>query len=131
MQRPQPDIKEDVQFRILRLLADNPELSQRGLARKVGISAGGIHYALSALLEKGVIKLGKFTASPDKRRIAYILTPQGIAHRAVLTRRFLRRKMIEYQALKAEIDAVSRDLAEFDLADGDLAELCLPRSPRS
>ncbi|MCC5959464.1 MAG: MarR family EPS-associated transcriptional regulator [Rhodobacteraceae bacterium] len=109
-------IREDVHFRILRLLNDNPEMSQRDLAKAVGISTGGIHYVLSALLEKGQIKLGKFTAARDKRRYAYVLTPSGIAERAVLTRRFLKRKMAEYEALKAEIEEVGADLPDTDLA---------------
>jgi EPS-associated MarR family transcriptional regulator len=88
-------LREDVNFRILRLLQDNPEMTQRELARAVGVSTGGIHYVLTALLDKGVIKLGNFTASTDKRRYAYVLTPKGITERARLTRNFIIRKMAE------------------------------------
>ncbi|MGS4948183.1 MarR family EPS-associated transcriptional regulator [Meridianimarinicoccus sp. RP-17] len=105
-------LREDVQFRILRLLLDNPEMSQRDLAKAVGVSTGGVHYVLNALLEKGWIKLGNFTASEDRRRYAYVLTPRGIAEKAALTRRFLARKMAEYEALRAEIDAVRAEVAE-------------------
>ena len=59
-------LREDVQFRILRLLQDNPEMSQRDLAKAVGVSTGGIHYVLNALLDKGLLKLGNFTAAEDK-----------------------------------------------------------------
>lgn len=110
-------LREDVQFRILRLLQDNPELSQRELAKSVGVSTGGIHYVLNALLDKGLLKLGNFTAAEDKRRYAYVLTPKGIAKRADLTKRFLSRKMAEYELLKAEIDEVCADLSDADLAD--------------
>lgn len=108
--------REDVQFRILRLLQDNPEMTQRELAKAVGVSTGGIHYVLGALLEKGMIKLGNFSAAQDKRRYAYKLTPKGIAEKAVLTRRFLARKMVEYEALKAEIEEVRADLSDSELA---------------
>jgi EPS-associated MarR family transcriptional regulator len=86
------------------------------LAQAVGVSTGGIHYVLTALLDKGVIKLGNFTASADKRRYAYVLTPKGIAERARLTRNFIIRKMAEYEALKIEIEEVGADLpaTEFD-----------------
>ena len=97
-------------FRVMRLLQDNPEVSQRDLARALGTSTGGIHYVLNALLEKGLIKLGNFTAASDKRRYAYILTPQGLAAKATLTRQFLARKMAEYEALKAEIEAIQSDI---------------------
>lgn len=91
---------------MLRLLQENPEISQRELAALVGVSVGGVHYVLNALIEKGLVKLGNFTAADDKRRYAYILTPKGVAQKAALTRAFLVRKMEEYEALKAEIEAL-------------------------
>ena len=104
--------REDAQFRILRLLHEDPELTQRQLSKAVGISAGGVHYVLNALVEKGLIKLGNFTAAEDKRRYAYILTPKGIAAKVDLTRRFLERKMAEYVALQEEIQSVQAELSE-------------------
>lgn len=67
-------LQEDTHFRVLRLLQDNPEISQRELAEAVRVSVGGIHYVLNALIEKGLIKLGNFTAAEGKRRYAYVLT---------------------------------------------------------
>ena len=110
-------LREDVKFRIMRLLQDNPEMTQRELAREVGVSTGGIHYVLNALVEKGMLKLSNFTAAEDKRRYAYKLTPQGISEKARLTRRFMIRKLAEYEALKAEIDEVWGDLSEQELAE--------------
>jgi EPS-associated MarR family transcriptional regulator len=103
-------LQEGVHYRVLRLLHENPKLSQRQLAEAVGISNGSAHYLLSALLERGLIKLGNFTAAQDKRRYAYILTPKGIAEKAAITRGFLGRKMQEYEALKAEIEALRGEL---------------------
>ncbi len=108
-------LDEDAKFRILRLLQDNPEMSQRELARAVGISTGRIHYVMVALVEKGMVKLGKFTAAEDKRRFAYILTPQGISERVRLTRRFMLRKLAEYEALKAEIADVGAEFSEQEM----------------
>jgi EPS-associated MarR family transcriptional regulator len=110
-------LREDVQFRILRLLQDNPEMSQRDLAKAVGVSTGGIHYVLNALLDKGLLKLGNFTAAEDKRRYAYVLTRKGIAARADLTKRFLVRKMAEYELLKAEIEEVRGDMSDAEIAE--------------
>ena len=101
-----------MQFRILRLLQENPEMSQRDLAKAVGVSVGRVNYVLKALVDKGLVKLGNFTASKDKRRYAYVLTPKGIAKRAALTRSFLARKMAEYEALRAEIEALSSELPD-------------------
>lgn len=103
-------LQEDTHFRVLRLLQDNPEISQRELAAAVGVSVGGMHYVMSALIEKGLVKLGNFTAAEDKRRYAYLLTPKGLAEKSVITRRFLARKIEEYEALKAEIEALTSEL---------------------
>ena len=105
-------VQEDVRFRILRLLQGNPDMSQRELAAAVGISVGAVHYVLAALVEKGFVKFARFTAAEDRRRYAYVLTPRGIAERTAITRHFLARKMEEYEALKAEIDALSAEMEE-------------------
>jgi EPS-associated MarR family transcriptional regulator len=111
--------QEDVRFRVLRLLQENPEMSQRDIAAAVGISVGGVHYCLNALIEKGLIKLGNFSASQDKRRYAYILTPKGLSEKAALTSRFLKRKMEEHEALKDEIDALKSEMElGVDMAPG-------------
>jgi EPS-associated MarR family transcriptional regulator len=78
---------------------------------------GGIHYVLNALVDKGMLKLSNFTAAEDKRRYAYVLTPKGIAAKADLTRRFMIRKLVEYEALKAEIEEVRSDLSDKELAE--------------
>ena len=82
-------------------------MSQRDLAAAVGINTGSTHYVLIALVEKGLVKLANFTVSEDKRRYAYVLTTKGIATRAIVTR-----KLREYEALKAEIDVLSKELGE-------------------
>jgi EPS-associated MarR family transcriptional regulator len=107
-------LQEDTHFRVLRLLQENPEMSQRDLAEVVGVSVGGMHYVLSALIDKGLVKLGNFSAAKDKRRYAYVLTPRGIARKAALTRAFLIRKMGEYDALKAEIEALKQEVSYVD-----------------
>jgi len=109
-------LQEDTHFRVLRLLQGNSELSQRELAKAVGVSVGGMHYVLNALIEKGLVKLENFTAAEDKRRYAYILTPKGIARKVALTRAFLVRKMEEYEALKGEIEMLS---AELEIGDAE------------
>ena len=110
-------LREDVQFRILRLLQDNPEMSQRELAKAVGLSTGGIHYVLNALLDKRLLKIENSTTTEDKRRYAYVLTSEGMASKANLTKRFLIRKMADYDLLKAEIDDVFEDLSDTEVTE--------------
>ena len=93
------------------LLQENPDLTQRELAEKLGISVGGIHYTLKALMEKGFVKMRNFGQSKNKFDYVYLLTPIGMAEKAALTARFLKRKMEEYEALKAEIAALKLEVA--------------------
>ena len=115
-------LREDVHFRILRLLQDNPEMSQRELAKAVGLSTGGIHYVLNALLDKELLKIENSTTAEDKRRYAYALTRESMASKANLTKPFLIRKMANYEILKAEIDEVIVEVCE-NLLDTEMAEL--------
>ncbi len=96
----------DVHFRVLHLLEEEPKLTQRELAQKLGISLGGVNYCLKALIDIGQIKTENFSKNPNKLVYLYLLTPKGIAEKANLTRDFLMRKMAEYQALKKEIEAI-------------------------
>lgn len=97
---------DDVRFRVLRVLEDQPDLSQRQIARELDVSVGAVNYCLRALVEKGQIKVRNFRSSDNKLRYAYILTPRGVAEKTRLTGAFLKRKMAEYEALKAEIAAL-------------------------
>ena len=110
-------LRQDVQFRILRLLQDNPKMSQRELAKAVGLSTGGIHYVLNALLDKRLLKIENSTTTKDKRRYAYLLTSEGMASKANFTKRFLIRKMADYDLLKAEIDEVFEDLSDTEVTE--------------
>lgn len=97
-------------FSVLRLLEENPHITQRELAAQLGLSLGRANYCLAALAEKGLIKIENFRASPSKWRYAYILTPKGLAQKAALTGKFLARKLREYDALRAEIEALRSEV---------------------
>jgi EPS-associated MarR family transcriptional regulator len=97
---------DDTLFWTLKVLRENPGVSQRTLAKEVGINVSSINFCLKALVEKGWIKMGNFSKNPDKLSYAYLLTPTGVAEKAVLTRRFLQRKMAEYEKLREEIEAL-------------------------
>jgi EPS-associated MarR family transcriptional regulator len=105
---------EDLNFRVLRLLQDKPDASQRELADQLGISHGKMNYCLKALIDKGLIKLDNFQNSQHKFKYVYLLTPAGISEKAKLTRRFLRRKLQEYEQLKAEIGDLRQQVPEDD-----------------
>lgn len=108
-------MQEDTYFRIMRLLQDNPEMSQRDLAKELGLSLGGLNYCLKALIDKGFVKLDNFQSSKQKLKYAYVLTPIGIAQKVAMTGQFLKRKMAEYEALKVEIDDVRAQLLDDEI----------------
>ena len=97
---------DDTLFWTLKLLQDNPGMTQRTLAKEVGINVSSINFCLKALVERGWIKLDNFSKNPNKLSYAYLLTPTGMAEKAALTRRFLQRKMVEYEKLREEIEAL-------------------------
>lgn len=100
----------EVHYRLLKLLEDKPHLSQRALARELGISLGKINYCIAAVIERGWVKAQNFRDSGNKLGYAYLLTPRGIEQKAALTAKFLRRKMVEYDVLKKEIAQLQRDV---------------------
>ena len=98
-----------MRLRVMRLISQNPEVSTRQVAEDVGISNGSAYYALTALVEKGLVKLGNFKNNPRKGQYAYLLTPRGIREKSLLTHSFIERKRKEFEALKAEITALEEE----------------------
>ena len=97
-------------LKVLRLLQDQPDITQRQMAQELGISLGGLNYCLKALVGKGWVKMDNFSRSPNKLKYAYLLTPQGVRAKTQLTAHFLKRKMAEYEALKAEIESLKAEV---------------------
>ncbi len=100
----QAKIQEETHYRIMRILQENPDLTQRELAERLGMSVGGLNYCLNALIDRGLVKMQNFSSSKNKFGYVYLLTPKGISEKVTLTRKFLERKQAEYEALKAEIE---------------------------
>lgn len=98
----------------MRLLEESPDLTQRELAEKLGVSVGAVNYCLKALMSTGLIKMKNFAHSKNKFGYAYVLTPRGIAEKASITHRFLQRKIEEYEALKAEIAALKIKVGNYE-----------------
>lgn len=101
---------EERHLKALRLLEQNPEMTQRELAEALGVSVGAANYCLKALVDKGWVKLENFQKNPNKLGYLYLLTPMGITAKAQLTARFLRRKIEEYDALRSEIDQLQAEV---------------------
>ena len=101
--------QSEIKLKVMRLISQIPEMSSRQVADAVGISNGSAYYVLTALVEKGLVKLENFNKNPRKGRYAYLLTPKGIREKSILTHAFIARKRREYSDLKNEIDALERE----------------------
>ena len=102
--------QQETHFRVMQLLDEEPNISTRQIAERVGISNGSAYYCVTALIQKGFVKLKNFTQSKIKANYIYELTPRGIRAKAALTVQFLERKKIEYNELKAEIARLEDEL---------------------
>ena len=102
--------QDEVQLKVLRMLHEQPDLSQRNLAKELGVSLGGINYCFKALLEKGWVKLDNFSQSKHKFGYVYLLTPSGLANKSRLTVCFLKRKITEYERLQKEIEVLKSEV---------------------
>jgi EPS-associated MarR family transcriptional regulator len=97
-------IDQDIHFKILDILDKNPTITQRDLAKRIGISLGGVNFCIKALIEIGHIKINNFKRNTNKSSYLYLLTAKGLTNKIILASGFLKRKMIEYEELKKEID---------------------------
>ena len=101
---------QETHLKVLRLLEENPDITQRELAEAMGVSLGKANYVLRALVDKGLVKARNFKNNRNKRAYLYVLTPKGLDAKARITARFLQRKMDEYERLKGEIDMLKAEL---------------------
>lgn len=104
-------------YGLLKTLEDNPGLSQRDLAKRLGVSLGKVNFCLNALIEKGCLKVNNFRNSDNKLAYVYLLTPQGVEQKARMTVEFLQIKMREYERLRAEIEELQREAEQRGLME--------------
>ena len=101
---------EDARLRVMRLIKNNPEISSRKIAELVGVSNGSAYYIINALVKKGLVKFENFSKNPKKKQYVYLLTPEGLKQKSKLTLSFVRRKRLEFQSLREEINLLENEL---------------------
>ena len=102
--------KQELEYKVLKCVEKNPNITQRQLAKELGVSLGKTHYLISALINVGWVKLDNFKRSDNKLGYMYLLTPTGINEKAKITKRFLARKENEYKQLKHEIEQLKSEV---------------------
>jgi EPS-associated MarR family transcriptional regulator len=106
------EFNQNVEYYLLREIASKSEFTQLELSRKIGVSVGKVNYVLSALVQKGVVKMENFKQSKSKKGYLYLLTPDGIREKKVITLNFIKRKMKEYARLEQEIGKARQEIEE-------------------
>ena len=105
-------MNEDVYYKLFKLIEANPNISQRELANKMGVSLGKVNYCLKGFMDKGWLKAKNFKNSNNKIAYAYVFTPKGLSQKAKIAARFLKRKVSEYETLKREIDELRKEVSD-------------------
>jgi EPS-associated MarR family transcriptional regulator len=104
--------EQEIRYRLLKILSQQSSLTQRDMAKQMGISLGKVNYCLSELAKRGLIKVHRFKSAKNKIPFTYMLTPHGLEEKARLTANFLRRKMAEYEEIRRQIAELSREVQE-------------------
>ena len=115
--------EQEIHYHLLNLLADEPQLRQRDMASKMGVSVGKVNYCLSELAKKGLIKVKRFKSARTKIPYTYKLTPRGLEEKGRMTVSFLKRKLREYEEIKDQIEILIRDVEQNGLSPMARSEL--------
>lgn len=105
-------LTDEYRYKILKLVSDQPDISQRELARQLGVSLGKVNFCLRALIEKGLLKASNFRNNKNKLAYMYLLTPTGVEEKATMTLQFLQHKIREYERLQSEIEALRVEVSQ-------------------
>ena len=103
-------LTDEYRYKILKELQQDPDISQRELARRLNISLGKTNFCLKALIEKGLVKADNFKNSTNKTKYLYLLTPKGLEEKVSLTQNFLKRKLKEHEELEKEIEQLRKEV---------------------
>jgi len=101
--------EQEIRYKLLKLLTAESNLSQREMAKRMGISLGKTNYVLTELANKGIIKIKRFKSAVNKIPYTYILTPEGIEEKAKITLSFLKRKLVEYEEIRRQIEEITNE----------------------
>jgi DNA-binding MarR family transcriptional regulator len=111
---------------LLESIERNPDVTQAGLATQLGVAIGTVNWHLKRLIEKGYVKIKR----AERKKLRYIITPEGIALRARLTVDYIEQQFLLYrntrQRVREHLEKVRQ--AGFDqvtlLGEGDVADIC-------
>jgi len=105
-------LNEEISYKVIKLIEQNPALSQRALARELGVSLGKTNYCIRALMDRGWVKARNLKNNKNKLAYSYLLTPKGLEKKTRITARFLKQRMNEYEALKQEIESLRKEVSQ-------------------
>ena len=105
-------MQPEINYKLLKLLEKEPSLTQRQMAKEMGISLGKFNYCLKELVKKGFVKVDRFTSSENKAAYMYLLTPKGLEEKGRVTHGFLKRKMAEFEEIQQQIEELRQEMSK-------------------
>lgn len=115
-------LENEAVLRILRELQKSPEMTQRELSSRLGISLGKVNFLINVMIQRDFVRIESFKTSTNKNAYLYCLTPRGIEEKARTTCFFLKRKMKEYELLEEEIRQLREEVQEIGMSAGEQDE---------
>jgi len=109
-------MQDETTYKLLKLIEEKPHLSQRAIAKHMGISLGKVNYCIQSLVDRGHIKARNFYSSKNKSAYMYYLTPFGIEEKVKVTYRFLKSKIQEFEEVKQEIERLKSETKNLEVA---------------
>ena len=118
--------EENRDMLLLEQIEHNPDITQASLAAQLGVAVGTVNWHIKRLVSKGYVKVKR----AQRRKLRYIITPKGIAHRASLTVNYIETSMRLYRRVRHQVSELLEEVrkAGFDQThidgDGDIADIC-------
>jgi EPS-associated MarR family transcriptional regulator len=113
---------EEISYQVIKLIEQDPKISQRELSRQLGVSLGKVNYCLRALIDKGWVKARNFKNSQHKLAYRYLLTPHGVQQKSIVAASFLQRKLVEYEQLRREIESLRSEVEQVEVQEKRVSE---------
>jgi len=111
---------------LLEKIEYDPDITQANLAAQLGVAVGTVNWHLKRFVAKGYVKVKR----AQRRKLRYIITPEGIAFRARLTVNYIDQSMQLYRLVRDRVQEAVKEvkLAGYDsvriVGDGDIADIC-------
>jgi DNA-binding MarR family transcriptional regulator len=114
------------EMNLLEHIEHDPEITQATLATQLGVAVGTVNWHIKRLIAKGYVKVKR----ADRKKLIYIITPEGIAFRARLTVDFIEQQFLLYRNTRKRVRELLQEVKQAGFTrvriegEGDLPDIC-------